>query len=149
MASYVDQYASLFTEPERMGKDAAILETRKAPMYLASVDPSCFLEYTAAALQTKEPDERTCEYVFTTLTDEFISRRLLSEPPQTTKFKKGREDKPQSLGSNNYKQSAVNKSFASDNGGLDIGSTIRAFTAALKYSKSENSRSTVNFEFCD
>ena len=71
MASYVDQYTSLFSQLERMGKDAAISESHKAPMLLASIDPNCFLESTAAALRTKESSELTWEYVATTLIDEY------------------------------------------------------------------------------
>lgn len=42
MPKYIHQYASVFNQLERMGKDAAIPESHKAPMLLASIDPECF-----------------------------------------------------------------------------------------------------------
>lgn len=57
--AYVDQNTSLFSQLERMGKDAAIPETHKAPMLLASIDPPCPLETTAAVLRTKNTAELT------------------------------------------------------------------------------------------
>ena len=74
MASYVEKFTSLFSQLEQMGKDSAIPETHKAPMPLASIDPNCFLEATAAALRTKDPTELTWQYVATTLIDEYNSR---------------------------------------------------------------------------
>ena len=74
MTTYVDQYTSLFSQLERMGKDVAIPESRKAPMLLASIDPNSFLESTAAALR-KESSEPTWEYVATTLIDEYSAER--------------------------------------------------------------------------
>lgn len=38
MSSYIDQYTSLYSKLERMGKDAAVPETYKAPILLASID---------------------------------------------------------------------------------------------------------------
>ena len=54
ISEYVEQYTTLFAQLERMGKEAAVPESHKAPMMLASIDPSCSLESTAAALRTKE-----------------------------------------------------------------------------------------------
>lgn len=54
MSTYVDTYTALFSQLERMGKDSAIPESHKAPMLLASIDPSCALESTSAALRTKD-----------------------------------------------------------------------------------------------
>lgn len=59
MHDYIDQYMSLFLQLERMGKDAAILQTNKAPMLLASINPNCSLESTAAALRTIGANELT------------------------------------------------------------------------------------------
>ena len=39
MASYIDQFFSLFSKLQRMGKGAAIPESHKAPMLLASINP--------------------------------------------------------------------------------------------------------------
>lgn len=70
MSSYVDYYASLFSQLKRMGSDAAILESHKASMLLASMDPSCCPESTTAALGAKEPKELTWDYVATMPIDE-------------------------------------------------------------------------------
>lgn len=78
MSEYVDQFAALFSQLDRMGKDAAIPESHKAPMLLASIDPNCSLESTAAALRTKEITELTWDYVATTLIDEYNARQMTS-----------------------------------------------------------------------
>ena len=78
MATYVDQFTSLFSQLERMGEDAAIPESHKAPMLLASIDPSCALESTAAALRTKDIDDLKWDYVATTLIDEYNARQTSS-----------------------------------------------------------------------
>ena len=75
MPSYIDQYTSLFTQLERMGKDAAIPESHKAPMLLASINPDSILEPTAAALRTKHLSELTWDYVATNLIHEYNARK--------------------------------------------------------------------------
>lgn len=75
MSTRVDRYTSLFAQLEQMGKDAAIPETHKAPMLLASIDTKCSLESTAATLRTKDATDLTWEYVATTLIDEYNARR--------------------------------------------------------------------------
>ena len=70
MASYIDRFFSLFSQRERMGKDAAIPECHKAPMLLASTNPESPSELTAAPLRTKEISELTWEFVATTLLHE-------------------------------------------------------------------------------
>lgn len=57
-----------------MKKDAAILETHKAQMRLASINPNCFLEYTAAALRTKDTNELTWKCIATTLIADYDAR---------------------------------------------------------------------------
>ncbi len=79
MSSYVDTYASLFSQLERMGKDAAIPESHKAPMLLASIEPDSALESTAAALRTKDIEDLSWEYVARTLIDEY-NARCTAEP---------------------------------------------------------------------
>lgn len=61
-----------------MGKDWAIPESHKAAMLLASIDPKCTLESTAAALRTKDIDELTWDYVATTLIDENKAKESLN-----------------------------------------------------------------------
>lgn len=59
-----------------MGKDASLHpQSHKALMLLASIDPTCFLESTAAALRSKESSELTWEYVATTLIDGYNAKR--------------------------------------------------------------------------
>ena len=70
MSSYIDQYTSLFSQLERMGKDSAIPESHKAPMLLASINQTCTLESTAAALRTEDASELTWDNVATMLIDE-------------------------------------------------------------------------------
>lgn len=57
MPTYIEQYSSLFSKLESMGKDAAIPKSHKAPMLFASISPRCELESTSAALiQRKHPN---------------------------------------------------------------------------------------------
>lgn len=53
IVSYIDQYTSLFSQLEHMGRDAATKESQKAPMLLTFVDSKYSLESTAAAFCTK------------------------------------------------------------------------------------------------
>ena len=76
MATFVDEFKSLFSQLERMGKDAAIPETHKAPMLLASIPVDSPLEVTAAALRTKDIEDLTWEYVSATLIDEVKARSM-------------------------------------------------------------------------
>lgn len=78
MSELVDQFATLFSQWVRMGNIAAIPESYKAPMLLASIDPSCSLESAAAALRTQEISELTWDYVATTLTDEYNAAQICS-----------------------------------------------------------------------
>lgn len=48
-------------------------------MLLASIDTKCSLESTAAALCTKDTSDLTCEYVATTLIDEYNARKTSME----------------------------------------------------------------------
>lgn len=81
MTSYIDEYTSLFSKLESMGKDAAIPESHKAPMLLASIDPNCPLESTAAALRTKEVSELTWGYVTTTLIEDHNAQKSHGRAP--------------------------------------------------------------------
>lgn len=73
--TYVDKYTLLFTQLEQMRKDAAIPESLKASILLASIDIKSSLESTAASLRTKDASDLTWEYIATTLTDEYNSRQ--------------------------------------------------------------------------
>ena len=145
MSDYIDQYTSLFSQLERMGKDAAIPESHKAPMLLASINPSCSLESTAAALRTKESSELTWDYVATTLIDEYKARQVTESfggSNSRNKKKKQRKYKRQ-----NAHSSAGNQNDDSDDES-DIDRTINAFAAALKSSKSGNKSERPKCSFC-
>ena len=151
MSVYVDQYTSLFSQLERMGKDAAIPETHKAPMLLASIDPKCSLESTAAALRTKDVSELTWDYVATTLIDEYNAKQVsgsLNDRPghnrnrrKTKRNKKGNAD--------SYKSSANARESDDTDDGSDIETMARALAVALKSGKSDrgiqNSRHHCSF----
>lgn len=74
MSRYIDEYTGLFSQLEFMGKDIAIPEAHKAPMLLASINPSSNMETIAAALRTKESKELTWDFVATSLIDEYNSK---------------------------------------------------------------------------
>jgi gag-polypeptide of LTR copia-type len=76
MATFIDEFGSLFSQLERMGKDAAIPESHKAPMLLAAIPIDSPLEVTAAALRTKDVVDLTWEFVATTLIDENEARSM-------------------------------------------------------------------------
>lgn len=57
MAPYIDQCAPRFSQLQRAGTEAAISEGHKAPMFLALVDPTCYLESSTTALRAKMPNE--------------------------------------------------------------------------------------------
>lgn len=88
MATYIDQFTLLFSQLESIERDAAIPETYKAPILLASINSSCFLQPTAAALRTKERNELTCVYVPTTLIDEYNAKRILLGTAQSAHNRK-------------------------------------------------------------
>lgn len=81
MSSYVDQYSALFAQVKRMGKDATIPESHYAPMLLACINPSGFLESTAAAVRTKDPTILTWEFVTIRLIDEYNAKKMLGSSP--------------------------------------------------------------------
>lgn len=57
ISKYIDQFTSLFSQLDRTGKEAAIAESHKAPMFLASMDPNSPLKITAAALRIDKMSE--------------------------------------------------------------------------------------------
>lgn len=131
MSEYVDQYTALFALLERMGKDASIPESHKAPMLLASIDPSCSLESTAAALRTKEVSELTWEYVATTLIDEYnakVSRGGSSGNPKKSKSKRRN-------GSRSANQSGNMDNNGSGSDDSDLKTVVRALAAQLRKKK--------------
>lgn len=88
MATYIDQFTSLFSQLERMGQYASIPETHTASMLLASIDLSCCLELRAPALSTKKRIELTSEFVQTKLIDECNAKRLLLGTAQSAHIRR-------------------------------------------------------------
>ena len=150
MSTYVDQYTSLFSQLERMGKDAAIPETHKAPMLLASIDPTCSLEPTAAALRTKSISELTWDYVATTLIDEYNARHASSTRPNKTRNRRKNKTKSKNPSTSQTQDDPPHRDD-SDSDGSEIETTARAFAAALKAVKTgRNGNSNgLHCDFCD
>ena len=147
MSDYIDQYTSLFSQLERMGKDAAIPETHKAPMLVASIDPNCALESTATALRTKDSSDLTWDYVATTLIDEYkarqVSRSFSSQKGSKKKSWKNKKFRHQ----HNTSSEDAQKDQSNDESEFDR--TINAFAAALKSSKGSNQNEKPKCSFCN
>ena len=132
MSSYIDQYTSLFSQLERMGKDSAIPDSHKAPMLLASIDQACSLESTATALRTKDASELTWNYAATTLIDDYNAKSTTANSSRSRdRCKKGRRGNP---GSQPTKNSKASDHLDSES---DTDSTIRALAVALKSVKTD------------
>lgn len=146
MAKYIDEYTALFSQLEFMGKEVAIPETHKAPMLLASIDPSSDMEPIAAALRTKNADELTWEYVATTLIDEHNSRQS-----SCLKADKGAKRKK------NRKQTSRRRDFKTDDGNstgdesVDIDAAAKVLAAAMNDRVSEDRKrsSSAHCDFCN
>lgn len=89
MASYIDQFSSLLSQPERMGKDEAITETHKETMLLASVEPNSSLDPTAASLRIKGVKDLTWYYIATALINYYNALQLNSPPLKGSERKIG------------------------------------------------------------
>lgn len=149
MSSYIDKFTSLFSQLERMGKDAAIPETHKAPMLLASIDPQSFLESTAAALRTKDTSELTWDYVATTLIDEYNARESVSNNNNNSgSSSKTKKKKNKSKFINNSLSVDGDSIDQGDDNDSDIEKTVQAFSAALRSSINSKSTTVVKCEFC-
>ena len=150
MSTYVDQFTSLFSQLERMGTDAAIPDSHKAPMLLASIDPKCPLESTAAALRTKDIGELTWDYVATTLIDEYNAKESSTSGSGSSHKPRNRrkKNKQGGSGSGNRVDNNRNDQYDSDS---DIDSTVRAFAVALKSGKFDvpDRNKTYHCNFCD
>jgi gag-polypeptide of LTR copia-type len=145
MATFIDEFGTLFSQLERMGKDAAILESHKAPMLLAAIPIDSSLEVTAAALRTKEVAELTWEFVATTLIDESEARSMRTTNADTdddVRHGRGRRSK------NFYKHNNSNRTgFADKN---DIDAAAEAFATAWKSkNNTDNDKSRSACAYCD
>ena len=151
MSTYVDQYTSLFAQLERMGKDAAIPETHKAPMLLASIDPQCPLESTAAALRTKDVVELTWDYVATTLIDEYNARQMPSSSSGRGNRNRSWRKRKGKGGLASTTRADLRQGHSDSDDASDIESTARALAAALKSFKSERGGNSngLHCDFCD
>ena len=75
ISKYIDEFTTLFSQLDFVGKKIGILEPHKAPMLLASIDPSSTMEPIAAALRTEDADDLIWDYVATTLIDEYNAKK--------------------------------------------------------------------------
>lgn len=112
MSDYVDQFAALFSQLDRMGKDAAIPESYKAPMLLACIDPNCSFKSTAAALRTKVISELTSDYVATTLIDEYNAIYMTSGGSGRTRSRKKADKKALVIPNRSRSSKSPNNAFS-------------------------------------
>ena len=152
MSTYVDQYTSLFAQLEKMGEEAAIPETHKAPMLLASIDPKCDLESTAAALRTKDVKDLTWDYVATTLIDEYNARNVTSGRSNKTRNRRKNKNKSKNgSGSHSHADNSVTNNDSDSDDNVEIEQVSRALAAALKGLKSDRGGASSKYhcDFCD
>lgn len=146
MTKSIDEYTALFSQLEFMGKDIAIHEAHKAPMLLASIDPTSELEPIAAALRFKDGADLTWEYVATTLIDEFNSR----QGPRT---KSGRAERKREIRKNKSatRSDVIQEYGSSSEEFIDVKSTVRTLDAAMKTEKfsTNGANSSEVCEFCN
>lgn len=150
MSSYVDKYASLFSQLERMGQGAASPKSHKAPILLASIDPGCVLESTSVALRAKEVSGLTWDYVTTTLIDEYYARRIpASDPSRNKRDRNRRRRKSQSSGKN--RGNPQDNDGSDSDASVDFNSTTKAIAAALKMVQNECSgnKPPLHCDYCD
>ena len=146
ISTYIDQYTSLFSQLECMGKDAAIPESHKASMLLVSIDPNCALESTAADLPTKDSNKLTWDYVTTTLIDEYnakVSSGTLSK-------RKKKRNKSREARSDSTTADVVIQDETEHDSDSDTDTTVRAFAAVLRSLKTDSGDHTKRYhcEFC-
>jgi gag-polypeptide of LTR copia-type len=140
MAKFIDEYCSLFSQLERMGKDAAIPETHKAPMLLAAIPVDSPLEVTAAALRTKDVAELTWEFVTTTLIDETESRSMRTSGTNGATSFRGRR--------NNKYPKQSNSNLSDNNEFNDVDAAARAFATPWR-SKNTDKEPKLMCDYCD
>lgn len=90
MPRYIDEFESLFAQLERMGEDAAIPESHKAILLLASLTHYSSLKSTVAALRLKNVEDITWETVSADLIQE--RKQVNVGPTSHQKIAKARRD---------------------------------------------------------
>lgn len=149
MSTCVDKYTSLFAQLEQMGKDAAIPDSHKAPLLLASIDIKCSLESTATALRTKDPSDLTWEYVATTLIYEYNARRDSTARFSSSNKGRSKKKKKGKAGTNSVFRHNNTESSDSEDVSSEVDTTWRALAAALKSVKSHKVNNTnLHCDFC-
>ena len=71
MAKYIDEFESLFAQIEKMGKEAAVPETHKAPILLASMGTSSQMESIVAVMRMRDTVDLKWETVTADLIEEW------------------------------------------------------------------------------
>lgn len=121
-------------------------------MLLASIDPACELEPTSAALRTKGPNEHRCDYVATTLIDEYNSKQIVDNDQlgSTRTFKRRNRKKGRNIKRSNVVGKADRKDD-SDRSDSDIEGMDRALAAAALRSvkRSKNNQGSLCCNFCE
>lgn len=147
MAKYIDDYTALYSQLEFMGKEIAIPESHKAPMLLASIDPTSNMEPIAAALRTKDADDLTWDYVATTLIDEYNARST-SKNPQKHGKQNGRK-RSKKNGKRNPRMSEYGDDASSAEEETNVDQVVRTLAAALDILRGTKSGTkTEKCEFC-
>lgn len=130
MSKYSGQCKYIFSRGT-YGQRCCINRIHNAPLVLASIDPSCIFESTAAPLRTKRPNEHTWDYVATALLDEYNARIILSSRVSSSKNRvkierkfKGRRSNPS--------EDLFDRKDSSDHDDSDIDRTVKAFSGALR-----------------
>ena len=147
MSRYIDEYTTLFNQLEFMGKDIAIQEAHKAPMLLASIDPSSDLEPTAAALRTKDASDLTWEYVATTLIDEYNARQK-----STTSMHRGvKKRNKRKFKTRKPLQKRTDDGESCSDASIDIETAAKTLAAAVQGHSTfnKNGRSNIICDFCE
>lgn len=144
MSKYIDDYTSLFGQLEFMGKSVAVPDAHKAPMLLASIDPTSDMEPIAAALRTKDADDLTWDYVSTTLIDESNARHTAD-----TKRSRSNKRKTKKKGKRNARHATADEDGSSSDESGDIHMATRALAMALGNLKGGNSNEKKDCDFCN
>lgn len=141
MAKVVDEYSTVFPQLERMGKEAAIPESHKAPMFLASVNPSSHLEVTVADLRRKDIADLPWDYVATKLIDEYNAKHVISGSKRATRFSRKSRKNKRSINNAGSMGRDSEPNEESDSGS-DVESTVNALAMGLKNIKSGHASSS-------
>lgn len=117
---------------KQVGPIAAITDTQKAPMMIASIDENCSLGSTVSALQTKTSSHLKWDFVETALIDEYNAKVsagvTLVHPSKDRSSDNRKNEGPGLLGGVTSLQAKRSTSDES----LDLDRTLKALSVAIK-----------------